>query len=174
MRMLRVLANPYAAVDHEGRLCGACPTHSIEGGHTPGRREFVGAALNREKTKVVSQGNPTSLAFHEQDTHWAHSPDVVEVPATPDHYYRQRLMHGDILPADKATAEYAGLKFEEPAVALAGLRKAAIDRWVAMYGEKPAFAAHPCPMAKHDSAPVPHEAEPTPAPVPALSQAGSQ
>lgn len=146
MRMLRVYGNPYLMVDHEGRLCGACPTHSIEGGHTPLRREFVGSKLNADKTKITSKGDPTSLTFHEQDTHWAHSPEVVEVPATPDHYYFQRLVHGDLIPADKKTAEYAGLRFEEPADVFARLRKAAVAKWVAMYGEEPAFASDPCPM----------------------------
>ena len=153
MRMLRVHANPYVAVDHNGQLCGTCPTHSIEGGHTPHRREFVGAGLDREATKVTKQGNPIELREHAQDTAWSFSLEAVEVPATSDFYYLQRIIHGDLIPADKATADYASLKFEEPSIVFARKRSEAIARWVAAYGEQPAFASDPCPMSPQPAAP---------------------
>lgn len=143
-KMLRVYPNPYVFVDGDGRLAGTCPTHAIPGGHTPGQRRFVGAAL---QATVLEQGDPEKLVPHVQDTTVDFHVEPVEVPDTPDFYYRQRIMHGELVVADEATAKALGRDFEDPARVLAHARIAAIVRFKAEHdNEDPAFASEPCPV----------------------------
>jgi hypothetical protein len=143
-KLLKVYPNPYIFVDGEGRLAGACPTHAVEGGHTPGQRRFVGASLD---AKITKQGDPTKLEAHEQDTTAAYLTDPIEVPDTPDFYYRQRIAHVELVIADSETAKAIGRPFEDPARVLGRARLEAIARFKAEHdGEAPSFANEPCPV----------------------------
>jgi hypothetical protein len=129
-RTLRVLPNPYAALDGYGRPAGIVPCDPHE--HTPDRR-FVGAHI---ADVVVHDDFPShELRSNRQDTRWGFATEPVEIPRT--HYYVERLREGALFPADEATARMAGIPFESPAKRLEKAKAAALAQWVAHYGEEP-------------------------------------
>jgi hypothetical protein len=132
VRTLRVYVNPYVHLDHEGRPCGACP---VDPAHIADRREWVGAWLDVERTRITSEPAKGEVRAHTQQTVFAFSQDVQELPLT--HGYLDRVRTGELLAADPSTAQAAGVRFIEPAHALEAARKAAVARWHALYGDEP-------------------------------------
>jgi hypothetical protein len=125
-RTLRVVANPFVSLDHEGNPAGAFP---VEG--TPGA--YIGAVPKHDI-------KPRSAAFLGRDitTAWEFQSDEVEVPDTP--YYRGGIRDGALLPVDEYTAKKAGVEYRAPAEALEKSRSTAAERFRAMNeGEDPAF-----------------------------------
>lgn len=143
-----VIANPFAALDHEGVPAGALP---FDPEHGNGARRWVGASIDMERTKkieskphdVLRRGNkilfePTARhrTFYKFDLR----PQVVLDTV----HYRRALEHGDIFPADVETARKVGFKaFVPPAEALAKAREKAIDEWRSCYGQEPDFELWP-------------------------------
>ena len=141
---LSVIANPFAALDHEGRPAGVVLLDPVEhhpyGEHTTDAvtgqpryepRRYVGAEIDAEATQVVrragAQGLGSSAQFDLQDTVWKFSAEPQTVPQT--HYYLDRLRDGELFAADPATARLAGKPFVEPKEALAGARAHALGLW---------------------------------------------
>lgn len=156
-KTLSVYADPYAALDHEGRPAHACPTDPQ---HTGEIRRWVGAALS-SKTRLVDRqdldenvGKSVDAGLHEhpQETVFEFAPfesstpsegeDVIggpiTLPETP--YYLERIRHGELIAADVKTAKKAGSKFSEPKALIAASRAASIAKWFAQHEEYPLFA----------------------------------
>jgi hypothetical protein len=129
---LRVFANPYLCLDPSGRPCGACPADPA---HLPDRREWVGAWLDAERTKVLSTPERGEVRAPVQDTIFAFSQSAIELPATPG--YLDRIRCGELLAADAPTARAAGIAFVPPDAALERARAVAIAAWKSLYGEEP-------------------------------------
>ena len=130
--MIRVLANPYAHLDHEGRPAGVVMLDPVEhhayGGDGEARR-FVGAAIDLSKTEVYQRAAASSAQSDLQDTVFAFSGDVQDLPMT--QYYLSAIRSGELLAADEATAEHAGIEFHEPYAALDTAKKTSLERWKA-------------------------------------------
>jgi hypothetical protein len=89
--ILMVLPNPAAATDENGEPCAAVQFENSSGSM------WVGAQIDFARSKAEGR---TRFTF---DT-----TRPVQVPCTA--YYMRKLIDGDLLPADEATAKRAGLK----------------------------------------------------------------
>jgi hypothetical protein len=131
-KTLRVYANPWQHLDHEGLPAGACPCDPDE--HTPERR-FVGATL---KAEVSRKADPARGISSRQRTTFAFSDEPVTVPDT--NYYRAAVNRGELIAADEATAKACGFAkdgFRDPKKVLASEKRAACERFRAETGEAP-------------------------------------
>ncbi len=139
MQFLRVLPNPWAAIDKDGHPCGVCPRDPGSDGGGPG--QFVGARLDREHTEILQNfGKSAKFGDHAkyeirsamQRTKYAYlgisstddalaaqlgAKEAIELPITS--YYKERLREGALIPFDSATAKLAGIPFTPPAQYLA-------------------------------------------------------
>jgi len=125
VRMIKVVPNPYSALDADGRAQGVV---SIEG--HPDR--YVGANLDVEESKKTGK-----LIFKIAS-------DPVDVPASP--YYLRRLQTRELLPGDAETAKYAGYEdktFEGAETVLAREKDRTSSTFEDANGRLPAFALHP-------------------------------
>src|SRR5690606_35565370 len=94
---------------------------------------YVGAKVDATKTKVLRAKVEGDIRPSFQNTEYSFSRDPVSVPMTA--YYRQGLRSGAILPADEATAKWAGLeRFVHAEAALEAARKAAESAFERTYG----------------------------------------
>lgn len=121
---LLVVANPYCALDEDGNPVGALPRADVGGGR------LIGAAWE------VSPDGARRLAFASEPERL---PDVVT--------FRRWLQHGEIFPADEATAREVGLEWKPVAQALDAAKKAACASFQAAKGRPPAFAIPTTPPA---------------------------
>ncbi len=134
-KKIRVFPNPYTYIDHLGRPAGRLPFDGFEHSPSPGS---VGAsitdvvkvqsAVNMRVAGVDMEVNPA-----QHDTRITYSKDPVEIPKT--HYYLDAIRRRDLIAADKETAAEAGVKFEDPSVALSRYRSEAIARFDAETAE---------------------------------------
>lgn len=102
-KTLKVYANPWLHVDHEGRACCAVEREEFSGrwvGATP-KIEVVGEAL----TVGTLTGYATGEAQHEVT--WTFSADPQDVPDSG--YYRDRIREGALVLVDAADAAKLGL-----------------------------------------------------------------
>lgn len=107
-RKLSVVANPYCALDADGKPCGVVTRED-------NTDLCIGAQLDVEAT-AKARGK----------RQYTFSSEAVEVPMTA--YYLRRLHDRELLPADAETARIAGIKeFELPSQAIARFRKDAGD-----------------------------------------------
>ena len=143
---LRVLPNPYSALDQFGHPSGAArldPDKRI----SAGQRRYIGARLEADifETRVDGAGRPdgSGLAPTLQRNRWSFTTDKpIEIADTP--YHRGLLRAGSILPWDEGTHRVIfglGVPFRAPAEALRAAREAAIKIWIQEHprGEEPAF-----------------------------------
>ena len=136
-KTLMLVANPWAAIDDEGRPCGACRRDPVEDNPKLG---YIGAVL---KVEVVSPGSVRKIGKHEQVTEapgqirtWEFSADPVRVPNTA--YYRDRAGRApfELFPGDETTARYLGYKnFKSSADLVAAHRALRISEFDAQHGE---------------------------------------
>lgn len=129
VKTIRVVANPYFALDHKARPCGAFP---LEPGADGQNRGYLGARVDRLLTRVLGTKEAGDIREPLQDTVFSFSKDPVEVLANP--YYLGALRCGAILPADEKSASVAGLKFLPPEQAIANAKAEAIAKFDADYG----------------------------------------
>lgn len=121
-RMLRVWPNPFSAIDHEGRPAGVVSLEPVGDGITVfDDRRFVGCVLKSKVTKKVPRG---SAQQNEQDTWFEYDKEPTTVPLTP--YYVRAVRTGELVCADEASAQKAGVKFADPAKFLAAARDGAV------------------------------------------------
>jgi hypothetical protein len=139
-KTITVFANPYHALDHEGRLAGACPEgekpYKRRVGATPqitkGSHKPDSADIGLRIKVADRQGNlgAAPLIMSRADLWWKFSADpiaiVVEEHGALDQYYGQRVRHGELLAADGDSV---------PLDALAAARASAIADWTAHHGE---------------------------------------
>jgi hypothetical protein len=111
-----LVANPWSAVDAEGRPCGACRRDPVEDNPSLG---YVGARLSAE---LVKAGSIRKIGKYEQvtevaryDRTWIFDSNPVRVPNTK--YYLDRAAvradgtcEGSLLPGDAQTAKYLRYK----------------------------------------------------------------
>jgi hypothetical protein len=139
--MFSVVANPYCApLDHAGRPCGAVLIEQPDGVSI---QEWVGASLDREKTKPIGKPLATGeLRSRHQHTVWKFSKEPVEVPET--RYYRRLIQTGQLLAADLRTARKVGIKqadFVQPAELLKREQQARERERLQTYGDRLETAA---------------------------------
>lgn len=134
--LLRVHANPYAHLDHEGRPDGRVlldPEHHNPYASDTEPRRYVGCALDTEKTTILKKaprganGEMLSGSYDLQDTVWKFSAEPQLVPMTA--YYLDRLRDRELLPADAATARHANLPFVHYDKAIEQAKIGALALW---------------------------------------------
>jgi hypothetical protein len=140
-KFLYVYPNPFIHIDHDGVPAGACQCDMPEHvGMTT--RKWVGAELDPEGTKLLEKLSSEELRYRDARQQTRFKFDFSAPTMLPiTEYYKDRLRHGEILPADKSTATLGGLEFVPPIEALAKSKAAALKKWEAMAGpgEKPEF-----------------------------------
>jgi len=136
---LKVVPNPYGAIDHNGQPCCAVMCH--QGEHVPrGTIRYVGAnivdaAIVRPAVEVSIGGvvHQTQPADHE--IVWEFSAEPVDVPNIP-YYVEHITRNADLIAADVTTAKLCGIsQFVEPSKLLAQSKEAARAEWDAQHGE---------------------------------------
>jgi hypothetical protein len=170
---LRVLPNPFAALDANGMPSGAV-RYDPEVGR-PGVVHYIGVEVERKPIDDKANLQRAPREQHREVTYvWAQRP--VEIPATAFHVDLVRT--GQILAADQPTARACKIWFVDPAKALEQARAQAIEKWRAERGEKPpvelwAEAVGPAKKSKPAMAEGPTLASPfTPDPMNEAPRAG--
>lgn len=125
MRVLRVLPNPFLHRDAQGRPCALCPRDPADGGGGIG--QFVGARVDRKRTKVLTPAKAQEIRSAPQETFYEYlgvasdDPELgdklagcqpIELPASS--FYKQALRERSLLPYDPMTASAAGCAYREP------------------------------------------------------------
>jgi hypothetical protein len=132
-RELRVFANPYSALDHEGRPAGAYPYDPIE--HHGDDLMYVGATRH---VKKIADAHPKGLHGVIHDRTWDYATEATTIPNTL--HYRRGIQHGDLVPADLETHMEAGLPretFRDPIEVLREKRAGALAHHEREHGETP-------------------------------------
>jgi hypothetical protein len=136
-RTLMLVANPWAAIDAEGRPCGACRRDPVEDNPALG---FIGATLQAELIrpqtvrKVGRKEQVVERAKHDLTFEFTSTP--VCVPNTA--YYRDRAakLPYELFPGDKRTADYLGYKdFVSADKLIEAAKKVAVATFDAESGE---------------------------------------
>lgn len=138
-KILRVVANPWSAIDEKARPCGAVLMDLDE--HNPKAGKYVGAKLvateiaPRKSRKVGKIFEVTQEARF--DRAWVFSPLPQEVPASNGcltGYYRDRVVRNELLAADKECAAAARIEFVDPATIIAASKAARRAEYDAQHG----------------------------------------
>ena len=135
---LKVLPNPYGALDHEGLLAGACPEGEElrSGGMMPMRR-YVGAQLNSSDYVTRPEGYGQDRSRARLTFTFADDTVDLEAPDSLAAFYAKRIRQGSLVDAkDKAKA--LSLLAEHRAKAIAQFESAhggqpPIDKWEAQF-----------------------------------------
>lgn len=157
MNELRVVCNPFVALDHDGVPAGLFP---FEPDHANGARRWVGAIVDRSRSGPVKPppGQKAPMTFVQTNAKGGRGTSMVQVdihrhlfafdigpqrvPNTA--HYRKGVLHGDIFAADLASSQDLGqARFIPPAQALAAARDKAIAEWKASYGSEPDYRLWP-------------------------------
>jgi hypothetical protein len=139
--VVRVRANPYSCVDHDGEPMGVYPEDPDIAG---GARRWVGASLDLERTRITEHfraDDPrrVSQVAEPQITKFVFDEEPVMRPMSK--HYQDGIRTGALIACDEVSAKFGRLKdYLEPAAALERERTRAVDRWVANYGSPPPFA----------------------------------
>lgn len=141
---LVVVANPFKALDHEGRP--ACAVNY------PGSTAIVGGSFDQkafEASQAASVSGEGKHAFVFSDEPVSVLCDSIATFA----YFRNRVLEGALFAGNKATASKCGVEFVEPKAALADAKAKAAKEFEDATGELPAFAKTPkaAPAAKKEA-----------------------
>lgn len=123
--VLQVYPNPYAHLDHKGRLAGAC-SREAEHDVRPGDRRWVGASLDAEKCSGKERG-AGDIRSPATDVVFTFETTKQRVPDTK--HARDRIREGSLIVADEETAEAIGVRYEDPRAVLARARAGALHTW---------------------------------------------
>jgi hypothetical protein len=149
---IRVLPNPYASLDADGNPNGAFQHEGVPGA-------FIGARLVKADPNHREPNVGAMIAGLAKAPLWRFEfddVDPVELDASPHLLYAIR--HGELLPADEATARECGLKFVPVGDALAAAKDKACKAFKAETGKEAACLTTPLaglPGLKPDAAPEP-------------------
>jgi hypothetical protein len=138
-KFLFVYPNPFIHLDHDGYPAGACPCDMPEHVGMTTRR-LVGAEFDPDGTFLLEKLSQEESRYRDARQQTRFKFDFTAPTMLPvTEYYKDRLRHGEILPADAATAALGGIKFVPAAEALAKSKAEAAAKWIAMMGpgEKP-------------------------------------
>lgn len=136
VKQVRVIANPYFTLDHKARPAGIFPYEPNSLGAHLG---YVGASVDTTATTILREDSSKEsevtgdLRGARQDTVYKFSSEAITVPSKP--HYLEGLRCGALLPADKDSADIAGLTFVPPADALKAAKEAAERAFDDLYGE---------------------------------------
>lgn len=135
-RPLRVLANPYAHLDHHGRPASPFP-YEPDPIHGDTAVRFVGAKRIVKETKPARQipGMPGRYTQAEHDYSYEFSTEPTLVENTD--YYRRAIKGRDLIAADLESWELAGcdpVLYKDPRQFLAELKEGAQHQHRAHYG----------------------------------------
>lgn len=140
MNTFKVLANPWAAIDHKARPAGAVMLDPVE--HYQGGGKYVGAKLEAVQTapkqwrRVGKHVETTMEAEYDRVWIFSNAPaDIPSIQGRPSDYYLDRIRHNELIPADAACAAAAGVPFVEPAMVIAESRAARKAEWDSQYGD---------------------------------------
>jgi len=135
-KTLLLVANPWAAIDSEGRPCGACRRDPVEDNAALGH---IGARLEAD---LIRPGSVRKIGKREQiteqpvyDRRWVFDPNPVKLPNTA--YYRDRAGKApyELFPSDEKTARYLGYKsFTSVADLIEAHRKLRVAEFDAQHG----------------------------------------
>lgn len=153
MKMFQVIPNPYRTLDGNGKPTQVFPCHQK---HAPGK--FVGATKTldvREKATFVNVKSKSGAvrsevaSFDQSKAVFSFSFDPVDVPAEGDvgAYYRRGVKTGDLIPANKKTADACGVAFVDPAEVLAAEKNKAAKEFSLQFGEMPEWATSEKPAS---------------------------
>lgn len=139
MNTFKVLANPWAAIDHKARPAGAVMLDPVD--HYQGGGKYVGARLEAVQTapkqwRKVGRHIETTMEA-EYDRVWIFSSTPADIPSIqgrPSDYYLDRIRNREIIPADEPCAAAAGVPFVEPAMVIAESRAARKAEWDSQHG----------------------------------------
>lgn len=124
LKTLKVFANPYGHLDHEGRLAGRV---QFDPTHAGGSFQFIGARFHAEHTKILEVfPDGDARGSHIQDTVYEFGSEVVTIPEST--YHQDAIRNGEIFAAEDGSV---------PWLKLARARLAALARWEDNYGEGP-------------------------------------
>lgn len=149
IRTMKVVANPFCALDADGRAQGAVGKEGASG-------QWIGAQKCHEGTAATGKNI------------FVFSTDPVTVPYTA--YYARKVAEGELIAADLATAKLAGIKeedFVEPAKLLAGESAYAAKAYRDATGDEPKLLERAVPPKPVEG----EQAEAAPAVKPALVRA---
>lgn len=139
---ISVRTNPFHVLDHEGRPAGAV-LKEIDGAYSS--LSYVGATMTSKPADIPGNSTPRQGELRQLVEDRTFEFETGDIRLAKSAYYLRCVKDGALLAADEATAKAAGIPFVDPTVALSKARKAAIDSWVATYGEMPSFAVQSSP-----------------------------
>jgi hypothetical protein len=106
-KTLMLVANPWAAIDEQGRPCGACRRDPAEDNGALG---FVGARVEATLVKAGTTrrigGKEVTLEHATHDRTWVFNPEPVRVPNTGFYRDRAAKLPYELFPGDAQTAAY--------------------------------------------------------------------
>lgn len=138
MANLNVWANPWHAVDHQGRPCGVASMG------VAGPVRLIGAT---KKLRKIADAPVDGLRTEIHDVTFDFSTDAVALSDDYDHYHRRLVREGAVFAADKETADTCGTTFVPYAQAIVAAHKGASERHKKNHGvELPPLPA-PAPAA---------------------------
>jgi hypothetical protein len=143
IQMMRVLPNPYSALDHEGRPSGAFPHEPIGGGSQAPGEDYVRYVCAHREHKVLRQANPNLQLRQLDDYCWKFSMEPENVEATV--YYNRAVRSKQILAADADSWVLAGgerAEFTPPMEELARAKHRAVTHWQREYKSDPPALQH--------------------------------
>jgi hypothetical protein len=123
-KVLRVIANPWSAIDEKARPCGAVLMDLDE--HNPKPGKYVGAKLVASETAPRRSRKVGKVFEVTQEARfvrtWDFSPNPQDVPAPNGvltGYYRDRVIRNELLAADEECAAAARIQFRSPVTIIA-------------------------------------------------------
>jgi hypothetical protein len=158
LKVMRVVVNPFAVLDHDGRPSAAFTLDPVN--ENPDRR-FVGAVMKAEAVEArspveVDRAKRTMKGDNRPSVHdrwFEFSAEPQKVVDLMDYgfaagYYRQRakVAAGEVapalLPADEAAAKRLGVPFRDPSAVVLETARVQAKRWAADHdGEMPEWAS---------------------------------
>jgi hypothetical protein len=130
---LKVLANPYFALDANGMPAAMCRWDPEVG--RPGAVEFIGVTIARKQEPFEERSPFRKRATPRRPAKLVYAQTPVEIPLTPMH--RDYVRQGALLAADQPTARACLIFFVPPANALAQAKAQAIAQYRASNGQDP-------------------------------------
>jgi len=131
--LLNVVCNPFKTLDHEGVPASAFPD---DPNLSRGYRLWVGAIIDPSRTRITRASKamhaPRQRTFFKFDL----SPRAVE----DTNHYRHGILHGDIIPADRTTAQAVGVPFRPWPEAINDYRSRAMKAFKDQHGRDPDFS----------------------------------
>lgn len=153
MKTLKVLPNPWSAIDAQARPCGAVMLDLDEHTSSPGK--YIGAVMvateltPRKWRKIGRYSETTQEARYERTWKFTNAPVSIPAPkGAPTGYYRDRLARGELIAADQECAIAARIPWRDPAIVLEESKSARRAEYDAQHGNGAFDALQPVAESK--------------------------